>query len=183
MQTDYSGKQSREMDSEEFPVSTGKDLASSASCSAKTLINVSVSLSFSNTSANGSLSSNDSGISTQAAASPLDYEREQDLFGIESDKSISAENNENLSKCTEENQMEIDSEQSETKKPINDTDKPLDSKLSQSGDAHLTDSRKCSVCNKLFANVYRLARHRICHLDGAELRKFRCIQCNKAFKV
>lgn len=43
--------------------------------------------------------------------------------------------------------------------------------------------QECSLCHKQFANVYRLERHRLSHLEGDELRRFRCNSCNKAFKV
>nr|XP_022906694.1 zinc finger protein 1 isoform X2 [Onthophagus taurus] len=40
----------------------------------------------------------------------------------------------------------------------------------------------CKVCNKTFANVYRLQRHMISHDESAVLRKFKCTECDKAFK-
>ncbi|XP_022189022.2 zinc finger protein 1 isoform X2 [Nilaparvata lugens] len=40
----------------------------------------------------------------------------------------------------------------------------------------------CKVCNKTFANVYRLQRHMISHDESANLRKFKCPECEKAFK-
>ncbi|KAI5723315.1 hypothetical protein M8J76_004197 [Diaphorina citri] len=40
----------------------------------------------------------------------------------------------------------------------------------------------CKLCNKTFANVYRLQRHMISHDESALLRKFKCNQCEKAFK-
>nr|CAD7423686.1 unnamed protein product [Timema monikensis] len=40
----------------------------------------------------------------------------------------------------------------------------------------------CKVCNKTFANVYRLQRHMISHDESAVLRKFKCPECEKAFK-
>ncbi|KAI4494229.1 hypothetical protein M0802_009098 [Mischocyttarus mexicanus] len=40
----------------------------------------------------------------------------------------------------------------------------------------------CKVCNKTFANVYRLQRHMISHDESAVLRKFKCPHCDKAFK-
>ncbi|XP_056648503.1 zinc finger E-box-binding homeobox 2 isoform X1 [Diorhabda sublineata] len=40
----------------------------------------------------------------------------------------------------------------------------------------------CKVCNKTFANVYRLQRHMISHDESAVLRKFKCTECEKAFK-
>jgi hypothetical protein len=42
--------------------------------------------------------------------------------------------------------------------------------------------QSCKVCNKTFANVYRLQRHMISHDESAVLRKFKCPQCEKAFK-
>ena len=40
----------------------------------------------------------------------------------------------------------------------------------------------CKVCNKTFANVYRLQRHMISHDESTDLRKFKCPTCGKAFK-
>ncbi|XP_044731496.1 zinc finger protein 1-like [Chrysoperla carnea] len=40
----------------------------------------------------------------------------------------------------------------------------------------------CKICNKSFANVYRLQRHMISHDESTMLRKFKCDQCEKAFK-
>lgn len=40
----------------------------------------------------------------------------------------------------------------------------------------------CKICHKAFANVYRLQRHMISHDESALLRKFKCTQCDKAFK-
>ncbi|GAB0090991.1 Zinc finger protein 1 [Sergentomyia squamirostris] len=40
----------------------------------------------------------------------------------------------------------------------------------------------CKTCNKVFANVYRLQRHMISHDESALLRKFKCTDCEKAFK-
>lgn len=42
--------------------------------------------------------------------------------------------------------------------------------------------QSCKVCNKTFANVYRLQRHMISHDESAVLRKFKCPECDKAFK-
>ncbi|XP_017486871.1 PREDICTED: zinc finger protein 1 [Rhagoletis zephyria] len=42
--------------------------------------------------------------------------------------------------------------------------------------------QSCKICNKAFANVYRLQRHMISHDESALLRKFKCNQCDKAFK-
>ena len=40
----------------------------------------------------------------------------------------------------------------------------------------------CKVCQKEFANVYRLQRHMISHDESAVLRRFKCADCGKAFK-
>ncbi|XP_049820641.1 zinc finger protein 1 isoform X3 [Aethina tumida] len=40
----------------------------------------------------------------------------------------------------------------------------------------------CKICHKTFANVYRLQRHMISHDESAVLRKFKCTECDKAFK-
>jgi len=40
----------------------------------------------------------------------------------------------------------------------------------------------CRICHKAFANVYRLQRHMISHDESALLRKFKCKECDKAFK-
>ncbi|XP_044731532.1 zinc finger E-box-binding homeobox 1-like [Chrysoperla carnea] len=40
----------------------------------------------------------------------------------------------------------------------------------------------CQVCRKSFANVYRLQRHKLSHEENVSLRKFKCTQCEKAFK-
>jgi DNA-directed RNA polymerase subunit RPC12/RpoP len=40
----------------------------------------------------------------------------------------------------------------------------------------------CQVCQKTFANIYRLQRHMISHEESQELRRFRCPDCDKAFK-
>jgi DNA-directed RNA polymerase subunit RPC12/RpoP len=40
----------------------------------------------------------------------------------------------------------------------------------------------CKVCKKHFANVYRLQRHMISHDESALLRRFKCVDCGKAFK-
>lgn len=42
--------------------------------------------------------------------------------------------------------------------------------------------QSCKVCSKQFANVYRLQRHMISHDESAVLRKFKCPECEKAFK-
>ncbi|XP_026466049.1 zinc finger protein 1-like, partial [Ctenocephalides felis] len=47
---------------------------------------------------------------------------------------------------------------------------------------HPTATVCCKTCNKTFANVYRLQRHMISHEESASLRKFKCTECDKAFK-
>ncbi|XP_031618409.1 zinc finger protein 1 isoform X2 [Contarinia nasturtii] len=43
-------------------------------------------------------------------------------------------------------------------------------------------SVSCKKCQKSFANVYRLQRHMISHDESELLRKFKCNDCDKAFK-
>ncbi|XP_068631401.1 zinc finger protein 1 isoform X2 [Battus philenor] len=45
-----------------------------------------------------------------------------------------------------------------------------------------TDRYTCKICHKSFLNVYRLQRHMISHDESAVLRKFKCNDCDKAFK-
>uniref|UniRef100_A0A336LYG8 CSON008043 protein n=1 Tax=Culicoides sonorensis TaxID=179676 RepID=A0A336LYG8_CULSO len=40
----------------------------------------------------------------------------------------------------------------------------------------------CTICSKHFANVYRLQRHMLSHDESDDLRKFKCTDCDKAFK-
>ncbi|XP_043198091.1 zinc finger protein 1-like isoform X3 [Amphibalanus amphitrite] len=40
----------------------------------------------------------------------------------------------------------------------------------------------CHVCNKTFAHIYGLQRHMISHEESANVRKFKCDICSKAFK-
>ena len=47
---------------------------------------------------------------------------------------------------------------------------------------HSPTSQTCKICNKTFANVYRLQRHMISHEESSDLRKFKCTECGKAFK-
>ncbi|CAO1433969.1 unnamed protein product [Diamesa serratosioi] len=48
---------------------------------------------------------------------------------------------------------------------------------------HATNAtNSCRLCHKSFANVYRLQRHMISHDESALLRKFKCTDCDKAFK-
>ncbi|XP_044731521.1 zinc finger E-box-binding homeobox 1-like [Chrysoperla carnea] len=45
-----------------------------------------------------------------------------------------------------------------------------------------TQNVACKICQKSFANIYRLQRHMISHEENLSLRKFKCNQCEKAFK-
>ena len=47
---------------------------------------------------------------------------------------------------------------------------------------HSPTSQVCNVCHKTFANVYRLQRHMLSHSENSDLRKFKCLECGKAFK-
>ncbi|CRK90476.1 CLUMA_CG004134, isoform A, partial [Clunio marinus] len=47
---------------------------------------------------------------------------------------------------------------------------------------HISNATMCKICNKLFANVYRLQRHMISHDQSHDLRRFKCEECGKAFK-
>ncbi|KPJ05422.1 Zinc finger protein 1 [Papilio xuthus] len=40
----------------------------------------------------------------------------------------------------------------------------------------------CKICHKSFQNVYRLQRHMLSHDESALLRKYKCNDCDKAFK-
>lgn len=46
----------------------------------------------------------------------------------------------------------------------------------------MSPQQVCKVCQKTFANVYRLQRHMISHNESSDLRKFKCPTCAKAFK-
>lgn len=46
----------------------------------------------------------------------------------------------------------------------------------------LSHFQSCNICQKSFANVYRLQRHKISHDESSSLRKFKCEDCDKAFK-
>ena len=57
----------------------------------------------------------------------------------------------------------------------------------QAGSTYLISSsssflQTCKICEKRFANVYRLQRHMISHDESAVLRRFKCPDCGKAFK-
>ncbi|XP_028900772.2 zinc finger protein 1 isoform X2 [Zeugodacus cucurbitae] len=54
--------------------------------------------------------------------------------------------------------------------------------LPSSGGVPSSFHLSCKICHKAFANVYRLQRHMISHDESALLRKFKCNQCDKAFK-
>ncbi|CAH1774465.1 unnamed protein product [Owenia fusiformis] len=58
----------------------------------------------------------------------------------------------------------------------------LKSQLEKHNLYHSPTVQICKICNKSFANVYRLQRHMICHEESNELRKFKCLECGKAFK-
>uniref|UniRef100_A0A336N2C9 CSON005112 protein n=1 Tax=Culicoides sonorensis TaxID=179676 RepID=A0A336N2C9_CULSO len=45
-----------------------------------------------------------------------------------------------------------------------------------------TEEITCQLCAKRFANVYRLHRHMLTHDNSDTLRRFKCNQCEKAFK-
>ncbi|VVC90972.1 unnamed protein product [Leptidea sinapis] len=47
---------------------------------------------------------------------------------------------------------------------------------------HSPSTQTCKICHKSFANVYRLQRHMLSHDESALLRKFKCNDCDKAFK-
>lgn len=46
----------------------------------------------------------------------------------------------------------------------------------------LVSLQSCQLCAKRFANVYRLHRHMLTHDNSDTLRRFKCNQCEKAFK-
>ena len=51
--------------------------------------------------------------------------------------------------------------------------------------SHILLTHECfslQICQKTFANVYRLQRHMLTHEESTELRKFKCPECAKAFK-
>ncbi|CAH2105190.1 unnamed protein product [Euphydryas editha] len=59
---------------------------------------------------------------------------------------------------------------------------PTREQLERHETLHLPSTQSCKICHKSFANVYRLQRHMISHNDSAELRKYKCNDCDKAFK-
>ncbi|KOB77554.1 putative zinc finger protein [Operophtera brumata] len=59
---------------------------------------------------------------------------------------------------------------------------PTRDQLERHETLHSPSSQTCKICHKSFANVYRLQRHMISHDESAQLRKFKCNDCDKAFK-
>ncbi|KAL0882041.1 hypothetical protein ABMA27_000622 [Loxostege sticticalis] len=59
---------------------------------------------------------------------------------------------------------------------------PTREQLERHETLHSPSTQSCKICNKSFANVYRLQRHMISHDESASLRKFKCNDCDKAFK-
>ncbi|KAI5633878.1 zinc-finger double domain-containing protein [Phthorimaea operculella] len=59
---------------------------------------------------------------------------------------------------------------------------PTREQLERHETLHSPSSQSCKICHKSFANVYRLQRHMISHDESALLRKFKCNDCDKAFK-
>ena len=47
---------------------------------------------------------------------------------------------------------------------------------------HNASQVACHLCNKIFANIYRLQRHMLSHEIDPQTRKFKCSHCSKAFK-
>ncbi|CAF1024379.1 unnamed protein product [Adineta ricciae] len=47
---------------------------------------------------------------------------------------------------------------------------------------HNANQVSCHICQKIFANTYRLQRHMLSHEVDPQTRKFRCLHCPKAFK-
>ncbi|KAG6454974.1 zinc finger protein 1 isoform X2 [Manduca sexta] len=59
---------------------------------------------------------------------------------------------------------------------------PTREQLERHETLHSPSTQTCKICHKSFANVYRLQRHMISHDESALLRKFKCNDCDKAFK-
>ncbi|XP_049870034.1 zinc finger protein 1 isoform X2 [Pectinophora gossypiella] len=59
---------------------------------------------------------------------------------------------------------------------------PTREQLERHETLHSPSTQSCKICHKSFANVYRLQRHMISHDESALLRKFKCNDCDKAFK-
>ena len=70
-------------------------------------------------------------------------------------------------------------DQADTSISDGDMEGICDSGISQS---MLHQPASCHVCHKSFANIYRLQRHMISHEESQELRRFKCPDCEKAFK-
>ncbi|CAF1370374.1 unnamed protein product [Adineta steineri] len=47
---------------------------------------------------------------------------------------------------------------------------------------HNANQVSCHICQKIFANTYRLQRHMLSHEIDPQTRKFQCLHCPKAFK-
>lgn len=59
---------------------------------------------------------------------------------------------------------------------------PTREQLERHETLHAPNTQSCKICHKSFANVYRLQRHMISHDESALLRKYKCNDCDKAFK-
>ncbi|XP_028039113.1 zinc finger protein 1 isoform X2 [Bombyx mandarina] len=59
---------------------------------------------------------------------------------------------------------------------------PTREQLDRHETLHTPSTQTCKICHKSFANVYRLQRHMISHNESADLRKYKCNDCDKAFK-
>ncbi|XP_045514172.1 zinc finger protein 1 isoform X2 [Pieris brassicae] len=59
---------------------------------------------------------------------------------------------------------------------------PTRDQLEKHETLHSPSTQTCKICHKSFANVYRLQRHMLSHDESANLRKFKCNDCDKAFK-
>ncbi|XP_041970392.1 zinc finger protein 1 isoform X2 [Aricia agestis] len=59
---------------------------------------------------------------------------------------------------------------------------PTREQLERHETLHAPSTQTCKICHKSFMNVYRLQRHMISHDDSAQLRKYKCNDCDKAFK-
>ncbi|CAH2072056.1 unnamed protein product, partial [Iphiclides podalirius] len=59
---------------------------------------------------------------------------------------------------------------------------PTREQLERHETLHAPSTQTCKICHKSFFNVYRLQRHMISHDESAGLRKYKCNDCDKAFK-
>ncbi|XP_023946511.2 zinc finger protein 1 isoform X2 [Bicyclus anynana] len=59
---------------------------------------------------------------------------------------------------------------------------PTREQLERHETLHAPSTQSCKICPKSFDNVYRLQRHMISHIDCASIRKYKCNDCEKAFK-